>query len=104
MLARKRVAEPRLTGSVEIRVQDYRGVEDGPFDAISSIGMAEHVGQVGMPGYTAPLQALLRPGGRLLPHAITWAGGDAHDATTPSSPGTCSPMASWSASATPSTP
>ena len=38
--------------------------------------MAEHVGRVGMPGYVAALHGLLRPGGRLLHHAITWAAGD----------------------------
>jgi len=73
MLARKRVAEAGLTGSIEIRVQDYRAVEDGPFDAISSVGMAEHVGRAKLPGYVAALDALLRPGGRLLNHAISWA-------------------------------
>ena len=72
MLARKRVAEAGLSG-VEIRVQDYRAVEDGQFDAISSVGMAEHVGRAKLPGYTATLEALLRPGGRLLNHAIAWA-------------------------------
>jgi len=71
-LARKRVAEEGLTGSVDIRVQDYRVVDDGPFDAISSVGMAEHVGRLKLPGYAAVLGALLRPGGRLLNHAISW--------------------------------
>jgi cyclopropane-fatty-acyl-phospholipid synthase len=73
VLARKRVAEAGLTGSVEIRVQDYRAVDDGPFDAISSVGMAEHVGRAKLPAYVATLDALLRPGGRLLNHAISWA-------------------------------
>jgi cyclopropane-fatty-acyl-phospholipid synthase len=73
MLARKRVAEAGLTGSIEIRVQDYREVEDGPFDAIASVGMAEHVGRAKLPVYVATLEALLRPGGRLLNHAIAWA-------------------------------
>ena len=36
---------PGSTGRIDIRVQDYRDVDDGPFDAISSIGMAEHVGR-----------------------------------------------------------
>jgi cyclopropane-fatty-acyl-phospholipid synthase len=72
-LARKRVAEAGLTGSVEIRVQDYRVVDDGPFDAISSVGMAEHVGRAKLPAYAETLVALLRPGGRLLNHAISWA-------------------------------
>ena len=43
-LAAKRVAEAGLTDRVEIRLQDYRDVRDGPYDAISSIGMFEHVG------------------------------------------------------------
>jgi cyclopropane-fatty-acyl-phospholipid synthase len=70
VLARERVAAAGLDDRVEIRVQDYRDVADGPFDAISSIGMAEHVGAARMPGYVATLRDLLRPGGRLLNHAI----------------------------------
>lgn len=75
ILARKRAADAGLTGSVDIRVQDYRDVDDGPFDAISSIGMSEHVGRAEMPRYTAALFNLLRPGGRLLNHAISWNAG-----------------------------
>jgi cyclopropane-fatty-acyl-phospholipid synthase len=74
-LARKRAAEAGLTQNVDIRVQDYRDVQDGPFDAISSIGMSEHVGRAEMPRYTAALFNLLRPGGRLLNHAISWNAG-----------------------------
>jgi cyclopropane-fatty-acyl-phospholipid synthase len=82
-LARERVAAAGLAGRVEIRVQDYRDVVDGPFDAISSIGMAEHVGRAAMPGYAATLAGLLRPGGRLLNHAIAWnAGPTSWDADT----------------------
>ncbi len=55
---------------VEFRLQDYRDVKDGPFDAISSIGMSEHVGRRSLPAYTQALFDLLRPGGRLLNHAI----------------------------------
>lgn len=68
--ARKRVADEGLTDRVEIRVQDYRRVSDGPYDAISSIGMAEHVGAVRYAEYAALLHGLLRPGGRLLNHQI----------------------------------
>ena len=35
--------------------------------------MAEHVGRAKLPGYAGTLEALLRPGGRLLNHAISWA-------------------------------
>lgn len=75
ILARKRAADAGLTERVDIRVQDYRDVRDGPFDAISSIGMSEHVGREQTPGYAAALFSLLRPGGRLLNHAISWNAG-----------------------------
>ncbi|MGW0995529.1 class I SAM-dependent methyltransferase [Streptomyces sp. NPDC002523] len=68
--ARKRVADEGLTDRVEIRVQDYRDVADGPYDAISSIGMAEHVGAERYLEYASDLYALLKPGGRLLNHQI----------------------------------
>ncbi|MGV9641697.1 class I SAM-dependent methyltransferase [Streptomyces sp. NPDC003514] len=68
--ARKRVAEEGLTDKVEIRVQDYRDVTDGPYDAISSIGMAEHVGAERYLEYADVLHRLLKPGGRLLNHQI----------------------------------
>ncbi|WP_371528809.1 cyclopropane-fatty-acyl-phospholipid synthase family protein [Streptomyces sp. NBC_01283] len=68
--ARKRIAEEGLTDRVEIRVQDYRDVRDGPYDAISSIGMAEHVGAERYLEYAHDLHALLKPGGRLLNHQI----------------------------------
>ncbi|KUM72054.1 SAM-dependent methyltransferase [Streptomyces curacoi] len=68
--ARKRVADEGLTDKVEIRVQDYRDVDDGPFDAISSIGMAEHVGAERYLEYADVLHRLLKPGGRLLNHQI----------------------------------
>jgi cyclopropane-fatty-acyl-phospholipid synthase len=75
-LARERVAAAGLADRVEIRVQDYREVPDGPFDAVSSVGMAEHVGVAQIPGYLARLHELLRPGGRLLHHAIAWNAGE----------------------------
>ncbi|MBD9732261.1 class I SAM-dependent methyltransferase [Streptomyces sp. H28] len=68
--ARKRVAEEGLADRVEIRVQDYRDVADGPYDAISSIGMAEHVGSPRYLEYAGHLHRLLAPGGRLLNHQI----------------------------------
>ncbi|WP_033312041.1 cyclopropane-fatty-acyl-phospholipid synthase family protein [Streptomyces iakyrus] len=68
--ARKRVADEGLTDKVEIRVQDYRDVRDGPYDAVSSIGMAEHVGAERYLEYADDLYSLLKPGGRLLNHQI----------------------------------
>jgi cyclopropane-fatty-acyl-phospholipid synthase len=69
--ARARIKEEELDDRVEIRVQDYRDLDDGPFDAISSIGMAEHVGAALLPVYAARLLDLLKPEGRLLNHAIS---------------------------------
>jgi len=69
-LARKRVAEAGLSDRIDIRLQDYRDVDDGPFDAISSIGMAEHVGESRFRDYATHLRQLLRGGGRLLNHQI----------------------------------
>ena len=68
--AEKAVAEAGLADRVEIRYQDYRDVRDGPYDAISSIGMFEHVGLSQLRVYFGGLRRLLRPGGRLLNHAI----------------------------------
>ncbi|MGA2802771.1 MAG: cyclopropane-fatty-acyl-phospholipid synthase family protein [Acidimicrobiales bacterium] len=73
--ARKRVAEAGLGDRVEIRVQDYRDLRGERFDAISSIGMFEHVGKVRTGEYFETLRGLLEPGGRLLNHAISEQGG-----------------------------
>ncbi|MBU2669980.1 cyclopropane-fatty-acyl-phospholipid synthase family protein [Actinoplanes bogorensis] len=69
--ARKQVAEAGLAGQVEIRVEDYRDLDDGPYDAIASVGMAEHVGAEPYAEYAAILYAQLKPGGRLLNHQIS---------------------------------
>jgi len=68
--AEKAIAEAGLTDRIEIRLQDYRDVRDGPFDAVSSIGMFEHVGLRNLGLYFRRLHRLLRPGGRLLNHGI----------------------------------
>jgi cyclopropane-fatty-acyl-phospholipid synthase len=69
-LARRRAAERGLEEQVEVRVMDYREVSDGPFDAIASIGMVEHVGGSQIDLYAAQIARLLRPGGRALNHGI----------------------------------
>lgn len=68
--ARDRVVEAGLEDRIEIRIQDYRDIEDGPFDAISSIGMFEHVGLAHLTNYFEILRGLLTPSGRLLNHQI----------------------------------
>jgi len=69
-LARARISAAGLADRVEVRLQDYRAVDDGPYDAIASVGMAEHVGSRGLRSYATTLHGLLAPGGRLLHHTI----------------------------------
>ena len=65
----KLVAERDLGELVTVRLQDYRDVEvpaEGPYDAISTIEMGEHVGAGNYETYVATLFRLLRPQGRLV--------------------------------------
>ena len=73
--ARDRVTAAGLDGQIEIRLQDYRDVDDGPFDGIASVGMFEHVGSAKSAEYFATMRRLLGPEGRLLNHAISSVGG-----------------------------
>jgi cyclopropane-fatty-acyl-phospholipid synthase len=68
---RKRIVDAGLSDRVEIRLEDYRDVHDGPYDAISSIGMFEHVGEKRLGTYMNQAMRLLAPRGRFLNHAIT---------------------------------
>lgn len=69
--AQKEVARRGLGDLVEIRHGDYRDVGEGEFDAVSSIGLTEHIGRGQLRPYFAFLYAKLRVGGRLLNHCIT---------------------------------
>jgi cyclopropane-fatty-acyl-phospholipid synthase len=68
--ARRRAAEAGLGDKVDVRVQDWRELPDAQFDAISSIGMVEHVGEDSIDAYAVRLRELLKPDGRLLNHGI----------------------------------
>jgi len=70
-LARQRIQQAGLNDQIEIRYCDYRELRDEHFDAISSIGMAEHVGAVAFGEYAGTLHRLLTPTGRLLNHQIS---------------------------------
>jgi cyclopropane-fatty-acyl-phospholipid synthase len=73
-LGRERVREAGLEDRITLRLADYRELLPRPpaerFDAISSIGMVEHVGEERIDLYMHTLHELLRPGGRLLNHGI----------------------------------
>jgi cyclopropane-fatty-acyl-phospholipid synthase len=67
----KRIAELGLSDRAEIRHDDYRNVTESGFDAVSSIGLTEHIGEKNLPFYARFLWSKLRPQGRLLNHCIT---------------------------------
>ena len=60
-----------LADLAEVRFGDYREVTDTGFDAVSSIGLTEHIGVRNYPAYFSFLRDRLVPGGRLLNHCIT---------------------------------
>lgn len=60
-----------LEAVAEVRHLDYRDVTETGFDAVSSIGLTEHIGVGNYPTYFRFLRNKLRPGGRLLNHSIT---------------------------------
>jgi len=58
-------ARERTAGlDADLRLQDYRDIDDAPFDAICSIEMVEAVGREYWPTYFAAVSRLLKPGGR----------------------------------------
>ncbi len=70
-LAQSRVSQANLQESVEIRLQDYREVTETDYDAISSVGMSEHVGDSKLNLYFKQLHQRIKDQGRILNHCIT---------------------------------
>ena len=69
--AQQAIKEEGLSELAEVRHLDYRDVAETDFDAVSSIGLTEHIGKDQLPGYFKFLYGKLRPEGRLLNHCIT---------------------------------
>lgn len=69
--AQEEIKRQGLDDLAEVRFLDYRLVEEGDFDAISSIGLTEHIGVRNYPAYFGFIRDKLRPQGRLLNHCIT---------------------------------
>ena len=67
--AQKRLDDAKLPGA--LRYQDYRDIDDGPFDAIASIEMFEAVGREYWPSFFATLKSQLKPGGKACLQTIT---------------------------------
>ena len=69
--AQNKIKEEGLDHLAEVRFMDYRDVTESDFDAVSSIGLTEHIGVGNYPDYFSFLYSKLRPQGRLLNHCIT---------------------------------
>jgi cyclopropane-fatty-acyl-phospholipid synthase len=69
--AQQAIKKAGLEDLAEVRHLDYRDVPETDFDAISSIGLTEHIGKHNIPGYFAFLNSKLKVGGRMLNHCIT---------------------------------
>jgi cyclopropane-fatty-acyl-phospholipid synthase len=69
--AQQAIKAAGLEDLAEVRHQDYRDVPETDFDAISSIGITEHIGKENVPGYFRFLNGKLKVGGRMLNHCIT---------------------------------
>jgi len=69
--AQNAIQDQELTGLAEVRHSDYRDVGEAGFDAVSSIGLTEHIGVKNYPVYFGFLKSKLRTGGLLLNHCIT---------------------------------
>ncbi|MGO9041171.1 MAG: class I SAM-dependent methyltransferase [Mycobacterium sp.] len=69
--ARQAIQDEGLAELAEVRHTDYRDVREVGFDAVSSIGLTEHIGVRNYPAYFGFLKSKLRTGGLLLNHCIT---------------------------------
>jgi cyclopropane-fatty-acyl-phospholipid synthase len=69
--AQEAIRREGLQDLAEVRHADYRDVAEDGFDAVSSIGLTEHIGVANYPAYFRFLRDRLRPGGRILNHCIT---------------------------------
>ncbi|WP_342132083.1 cyclopropane-fatty-acyl-phospholipid synthase family protein [Hydrogenophaga sp. OTU3427] len=69
--AQQRMDRLGAGGRADLRLQDYRDIDDGPFDAVCSIEMVEAVGREYWPTYFQGVARLLKPGGRACIQTIT---------------------------------
>jgi cyclopropane-fatty-acyl-phospholipid synthase len=69
--AQQAIEDQGLASLAEVRHSDYRDIGEVEFDAVSSIGLTEHIGVKNYPAYFGFLKSKLRTGGLLLNHCIT---------------------------------
>lgn len=71
LFGQQAIDDAGLGDVAQIRFSDYRDVPESGFDAVSSIGLTEHIGRANYPSYFSFLYGKLRPEGRMLNHTIT---------------------------------
>lgn len=69
--ANEEIARQGLGDLAEVRFQDYRDIPESDFDAISAIGILEHIGTANYHDFFSFLFNKLQPGGLILNHCIT---------------------------------
>ena len=69
--AQQAIADEGLSELAEVRHGDYRDIRETQFDAVSSLGLTEHIGVANYPAYFGFLKSKMRPGALLLNHSIT---------------------------------
>jgi cyclopropane-fatty-acyl-phospholipid synthase len=67
----QRLATAGLADRAQLRFQDYRDIDDGPYDAVVSIEMFEAVGREYWASYFKTVHDQLKPGGRACIQSIT---------------------------------
>ncbi|MAL02275.1 MAG: SAM-dependent methyltransferase [Alcaligenaceae bacterium] len=69
--AQNRLDDAGYGERADLRLQDYRDIQDGPYDALISIEMFEAVGREYWPSFFETVRKNLKPGGRACIQSIT---------------------------------
>ncbi|MBF6302463.1 class I SAM-dependent methyltransferase [Nocardia amamiensis] len=69
--AREAITTEGLAGLAEVRHGDYRDIREVGFDAITSMGVTEHIGLSEYGRYFGFIRRTLAAGGRLINHCVT---------------------------------
>ena len=75
-----RINELGLQDHARVLLRDYRELDDGPYDYVTSVGMFEHVGKENLGLYFQDVAKLMAPNGSALIHGITRQQGGANNA------------------------
>ena len=74
----QRIKEEGLEDRAKVILKDYRDIQEGPYDYITSVGMFEHVGKENLGEYFKTVSKYLKEDGLALIHGITGQAGGQH--------------------------